>query len=78
MPGCVVYCRGLGACAGIVSVRGGAVVVWVPPRCGVCLRLVCGRSWRVIRGLAGWRRAQPGTVRSSGACSLPSRGVLVQ
>ena len=32
MPGCVVSCRGLGACAGVVSVRGGAVVVvWVPP-----------------------------------------------
>ena len=32
MPGCVVSCRGLGACAGVVSVRGGVVVVvWVPP-----------------------------------------------
>ena len=32
MRGCVVSCRGLGACAGVVSVRGGVVVVvWVPP-----------------------------------------------
>lgn len=32
VPGCVVSCRGLGACAGVVSVRGGVVVVvWVPP-----------------------------------------------
>ena len=32
VPGCVVSCRGLGACAGVVSVSGGVVVVvWVPP-----------------------------------------------
>lgn len=32
VPGCVVSCRGLGACVGVVPVRGGVVVVVrVPP-----------------------------------------------